>query len=298
MRLAERQFVNWSEPAGRLTHRLLTALILLLMFGLALNSMVVKSPTFDEQGFLTRGLGYIRGENRHMRVGHPLGLNALNALLLRADDRIRLPVEHPTWAETSFHRPSEIFLWEMGNDVELVMFLARLPTIWLGLLLAATASRWAGQLSHRRPVALLALLFVALDPNILAHSRLTTTDLGLTMATTLSLYLLWRALRQPSLADDWPGRCRFRFAAKHEVYGWATCAFDGSSNPCGITRALATPGVPAPGFVAVYPHFSSGCFSHVMGQLWFPDRCAAGEWDDASVGRSNRASFSPSRPAA
>ena len=59
--------------------------ILLAMFGLALTSMPAESPTFDEQGFLVRGLAYLRGEerggHRGLRVGHPLGLNALNASL-------------------------------------------------------------------------------------------------------------------------------------------------------------------------------------------------------------------------
>jgi hypothetical protein len=31
--------------------------VLFLMYALALTSMAQKSPTFDEQGFITRGLG-------------------------------------------------------------------------------------------------------------------------------------------------------------------------------------------------------------------------------------------------
>ncbi len=58
---------------------LAAALVLLLMFGLALSSMAQKAPTFDEQGFIVRGLAYLRGYPQ-IRVGHPLGLNALNAL--------------------------------------------------------------------------------------------------------------------------------------------------------------------------------------------------------------------------
>ena len=188
--------MSWRRPFP--PERLLAVGILLLMFGLALFSLKVKSPTFDEQGFLVRGLGYLRGENRHMRVGHPLGLNALNSFLLVADDRVGLPTSDPYWQKTSFHRPAEIFLWEMGNDVELIMFLARLPTLWLGLLLAALSGRWAAQLSHKRWAGLVALAFVALDPNLLAHGRLVTTDFGLTAATLLATYAVWRALTRLS----------------------------------------------------------------------------------------------------
>lgn len=170
------------------------------MYALSLTSIYSLSPTFDEQGFITRGLGYLRGENQYMRVGHPLGLNALNAVLLVEDKTVHLPTSDPTWALTSFHRPSEIFLWEMGNDVAHVMFLARLPTIWLGMLLAALASRWAWELTHKRGAALLVLCLVAFDPNILAHTRLATTDLGLTAVALLAGYTLWRFWQKPS----WP----------------------------------------------------------------------------------------------
>lgn len=184
----------------------LTTVTLLLMFGLAVSSLVQKSPTMDEQGFLVRGLGYVRGDNRWMRVGHPAGLNSLNAWLLKNDATVNLPVDDPSWQTTEFHRPSEMFLWEIGNDVEHIVFLARLPTVWLGMVMVAIIGRFAHQLawnahqSHRtaRWMALLAVIVVALDPNILAHTRLVTTDLGLVAAAVLATYLLWRCLRVPS----------------------------------------------------------------------------------------------------
>jgi hypothetical protein len=145
-------------------------------------------------------LGYVRGENQWLRVGHPLGLNALNAALLWTDESVQLPTTDPAWELTSFHRPSEMFLWEIGNDVAHVMFLARLPTVWLGLLLAALAGRWAWELTKRDGAALLALALIAFDPNILAHMRLATTDLGLTAVAFLSGYTLWLFWQRPS----WP----------------------------------------------------------------------------------------------
>lgn len=176
----------------------LATAVLLLSFALSLTSIRDKSPTFDEQGFLTRGVGYARGDNRHMRVGHPAGLNVLNAMFLASDDQVRLPVDDPSWQTTAFHRPSELFMWEIGNDVRRVLFLGRLPTIFLGLLLLAVAGRWAWEMSGRRWVGLLALALLAFDPNILAHMRLATTDLGLTAAALLAGYLLWRFWQRPS----------------------------------------------------------------------------------------------------
>lgn len=187
----------------------LAALALGLMFALALGSIGDESPTFDEQGFLVRGLAYLRGEanggTRVIRVGHPLGLNALNAALLVDDSTVRLPFDDRSLGGTDFHRPAERFLWEIGNDVAHVMFLARLPTIWLGLLLAAIVGRWAREVLAGwgpRPAAgaggLVALMLVAFDPNVLAHTRLVTTDLGLAAGAALAGYTLWRFLKRPS----------------------------------------------------------------------------------------------------
>lgn len=183
------------------------------MFALSVSSMKGDAPTFDEQGFLVRGLAYLRGEanggNRHLRVGHPLGLNALNAALLFNDPTVRLPSDDPSWQETSFHRPAELFLWEIGNNVAHVIFLGRLPTIWLGLLLAAVGGRWAAEMAYSvsgkqrarstpAVASLVAILLLAFDPNILAHTRLATTDLGLAAAAAAANFTLWRFLRRPT----------------------------------------------------------------------------------------------------
>ena len=189
----------------------LAALLLGVMFALALTSLRDEAPTFDEQGFLVRGLAYLRGEanggTRNIRVGHPLGLNALNATLLVNDPAVRLPSDDPAWGETGFHRPAELFLWGIGNDVGRTMFLARVPTIWLGLLLAAVVGRWAAEMAAgwglgraAHGAGLLALGLVALDPNVLAHTRLVTTDLGLAAGAAVAGFTLWRFLRRPS----WP----------------------------------------------------------------------------------------------
>lgn len=172
--------------------------VLLAFFVLALTSLRHKAPTFDEQSYIVRGIGYLRDENRHMRVGHPLGLNAWNALLLVRDESVRLPIDDPSWAFTSFHRPAELFMWEIGNHVEKVIFLARLPTIWLGMLLVSVAARWAQDGARRRWAGFLAMAVLAFDPNILAHGRLATTDLGFAFGAGLAGWLLWRFFKRPS----------------------------------------------------------------------------------------------------
>lgn len=186
---------NWR---GRPQGVWLETAVFLILFTLSITSLRHLSPTFDEQGFITRGLGYLRGENSRMRVGHPLGLNALSAALLVADDSVQLPLDDPSWNLPNFHRPSELFMWEIGNDVKYVIFLARLPTIWLGLLLTAVIGRWTWEITRKRWAVWLALGLAAFDPNLLAHMRLATTDFGLTAFAFLAGFMLWRFWQRPS----------------------------------------------------------------------------------------------------
>ncbi|MEM7334634.1 MAG: phospholipid carrier-dependent glycosyltransferase [Chloroflexota bacterium] len=187
--------IDWQKGEGWIWAK--TA-VLLIMFTLATLSLQNKAPTFDEQSYITRGLGYLRGENRHMRVGHPLGMNALSASLLVTDDSTALPTDDLSWPLTSFHRPSELFMWEIGNDVEKVIFLGRLPTIWLTMLLVSLVGRWCWELTRQKWASVVAMSFIAFDPNILAHGRLATTDLALTFGATLAGWLLWRFFKRPS----------------------------------------------------------------------------------------------------
>lgn len=197
------------------------ACLVFVVFGLSVANLAQLSPTFDEQGFITRGLGYLRGENRQMRVGHPLGLNALNASLLVEDESVQLPVADPSWELINFHRPSELFLWEIGNDVSQVMFLARLPTVWLGLFLIAVVGRWAFALTRSQFAAFVAMVLIGLDPNLLANGRLATTDFG------LATFAFWPGFCCGALGNGRPGHARCG-------QGWALacCKIPSSRRAC------------------------------------------------------------------
>ena len=82
------------------------------------------------------------------------------------------------------------------NGADRVMFWARLPFIVLGGLLGALIYWWGRELVGSA-AALGALFLYALDPTMVAHSALVTTDMGLTAFTVLFLFALWRYMEQP-----------------------------------------------------------------------------------------------------
>ena len=202
-------------PAARRAHRrahrrvwpVVTAV--LLFFFLALDSAVGDSPTMDEQNHIARGLAFLRTGDPRLSLEHPPLINVLSALPLLTMPELRLPTDHPSWERREgWYEFADLFLWQYNHDVDRVVFLARLPIIFLLIGLALAGYRFACDVlcGAAGPVALTLLLF---EPNLLAHGRYATTDLGGTLFTFLATYLLWRLWQAP---ERWNWR-RWAWAA-------------------------------------------------------------------------------------
>ena len=158
-----------------------------------------KSAAFDEEYHLSAGYAYLKsGDYRLSRtVGHPPLANLLNALPLLLLTDTKLPLDHPAWQNGDFQWFSDVFLWQANGNPQQMIELARLSSITLGMLTALLLFIWARQLAG--PVAgWLALLLAVLDPNLLANSRLITTDLALSFFVLLTMWRLWTWLESPS----------------------------------------------------------------------------------------------------
>lgn len=79
---------------------------------------------------------------------------------------------------------------------------ARYPTMLASLLLAWLVFRWSREL-YGVAAGLLSLFLHVVDPNLLAHSRLVTTDLYAALTITLSLYTFWHFLAARERRDRW-----------------------------------------------------------------------------------------------
>lgn len=156
-----------------------------------IGSVVRKSPTVDEQAHLFRGVAYLKAGATHFLLGHPLFNSALSALPLLTEPDMRLPVDHPAWGSGDWAQATDAFLWQVNDKPRRIIFLARQPVIWLTLLLASLLFRWGRDLAGER-VGLLATALLALDPNVLAHGRLVTSDVPISLFFTLAVYGFWR----------------------------------------------------------------------------------------------------------
>lgn len=180
---------------------MLAPLLLLAFVFQSYSASRLKSPAFDEPFLIPSGLSYVQTGSVRLYMQHPPLLQELAGLSL-ALSGIRWPnTAQASQMLTGSGEPE----WHLGNSIiaengaDKVLFWSRLPFILVsilgGVLLFLFGRELIGDVA-----ALGALFLYALDPTIIAHSYLATTDVGLAVFALLFLWALWKYLRRPSWA--------------------------------------------------------------------------------------------------
>ena len=178
-------------------HILLTALLLILFAAQSALGSPANSAAFDEEYHLAAGYAYLRTGDPRLSTEHPPLVNLWNALPLTFLNP-KLPLDSPAWQNAIPDDFGDAFLWQANYDQAVrIVLLGRLPIIALGVLLGAIVFRFTRDLFGPN-AALLALALYAFDPNLIANSRLSTTDLGLAATMTIAMWRLWAWLKKPT----------------------------------------------------------------------------------------------------
>ena len=175
----------------------------LLLLGLQAYPLIrMKSPTFDEPAHIGAGLSYLKTGEFKINLQHPPLLKEIAAVPLVLTGT-RWPVSPGDWAAVTSD-PDPFLQWQIGSDVlyqnnpEKVLFWARLPFLGLTLLLGWAIFAWGREMVGAPAAAAASLLF-ALDPSIVAHGMLVTTDTGFALCALLFAWSLWRYLNRRTL---------------------------------------------------------------------------------------------------
>jgi hypothetical protein len=168
----------------------LLALLILPFAGQALSGSPQKSASFDEQYHLTAGYSYLRTGDFRLATTHPplAGMVAALPLLWRSD--INLPLDHPLWEQGNRYDFSDVFLWQANADPHTMLVQARWGITALGVLLVAALFFWGRRLVGAAG-GWLVLVLAVFDPNLVANSRIISTDLPLTALFVLAAWRLW-----------------------------------------------------------------------------------------------------------
>jgi hypothetical protein len=181
-------------------HRLVAVFLLWLLFAQALGAARAASITFDEGPHLAVGYATLRtGDLRLQPVHiHPPLANMLAAAPLLLDPDLPDPRTIPGWEIASLSAITDSSIWQYPHPARLALA-GRLPIILLTLLAGALVFRWAADLAGTG-AGLLALGLCVLDPNVIAHGSLITTDMAVTAFGLLTFFLLSRYRHRPSRA--------------------------------------------------------------------------------------------------
>lgn len=171
--------------------------MILLLFGLVFSAQVVlsvsqKSATFDEPANLASGYFTLKYRDQWLMPQNLPLVKELAAIPLLFF-HVKLPPARKAVNSWAF---GEYFLYE-SNDGDTLLLLARLAVLPLSLLLGTLVFLWTRQL-FGKGAAFWALFLYAFEPNILAHSALVTTDLGVACFIFLAVFGLWQLARRVS----------------------------------------------------------------------------------------------------
>ncbi|HID52226.1 MAG TPA: phospholipid carrier-dependent glycosyltransferase [Anaerolineae bacterium] len=185
---------RWSAVAG-----------LLVFFGLGLVTAVSQAPTVDEYMHIFRGRTLWQTGGLQFQAGHTPLAHWLIGSLLNSDNTLSRVTDLPSWGAGDRFTLAREFFWENAAPprVERVMFLARLPVLFAGLLTGALLmrwlrlfNRWCGWNNYGPALALIALF--AFSPNLLASFTLATTDGLLVTLYVATVFALWWYGQRPS----------------------------------------------------------------------------------------------------
>jgi hypothetical protein len=176
----------------------------LIFAALAGYSFTQTSATWDEPIHLTAGYAALTQRDFSVDPSHPPLLRAwasLPAVLM--DDVTMRPV--PAAASTQLQWLPDAYLFAhrfmyLENDADRLLYAARFMMVTLGILLGVFVFWWARQSMGLVP-AVAALAAYTIEPNLLAHSSLVTTDLGLTCFVFGSVFFTWRVCRRFNRID-------------------------------------------------------------------------------------------------
>ena len=175
---------------------IIATLMLILMFCLGLFSMLGDSGTTDEVAHIPSGYTYLHYQDFRLNPEHPPLIKMMSGLPLQFLD-VTFPTEELAWQEANQWESGWKFIYHDDNNADQILFWARLPILLLSILLGIYVYKWTSKVYNKK-IALVALFLFALSPNIIAHSRLVTTDLGVTATFFIALYYFYKFIKKPS----------------------------------------------------------------------------------------------------
>lgn len=172
---------------------ILAAVLLVVVFVLPFLATRNFSPAFDEITHIPSGYSYIKTGEIKLNPQHPPLIKMLAAIPLLFLD---LKFDQNRFEAV----PAKISEWEFGenflfsNDTDKILLWARIPMLFLSVLLGFYIFKWASEL-FSPPAGLFALFLYTFTPVMIGNAQFVTTDLGVSVFVFITLYYFWKFSR-------------------------------------------------------------------------------------------------------
>ncbi len=181
------------------------ALLLVVHYGLAVSSLLQENPTVDEVVHMPAGLSYWQKGTFRLYHHNPPLIKLIAALpVALAKPNVTELYQRTSWLSDPPDQASFAHAFAYYNvDRYFELFTsARLLMPLFGVLGGVFVFAWSRALFGNSG-GLLSLFLWCVCPNVLAHDRLITTDVGASAIGFAATFLFWRFLKTP----NWPRAC-------------------------------------------------------------------------------------------
>lgn len=169
------------------------------MFYRAVSTMVMMNPTMDESVHLSAGYSYVSQKDFRLNPEHPSLIKILAGvplLFLHLD----FPKDDPSWITASQWDFGRMFVFQNTKSADTIFFWGRLPMVFIMIALGWFVYFWSKKLFGIRG-GLFSLFLYTFDPNIIAHGRLVTTDVGLAFTYLMTIYFFVKYLKDKTIKN-------------------------------------------------------------------------------------------------
>lgn len=182
-------------------HVLAVAALLLMASVLLIAGMNETSPLWDEPTYISSGYYFFKTLDPSMMVGHPILGKEIAALpLLALRPAPALPHNASSYVDYSYVKFAYDFMYRSNNDAYRILFLSRLPFVFLFALLGFAIYRWAAELYGKR-AGVFSVLLYSFSPLVLANAGVALTDFPVVLFIFLTMYFFWRFIHNHSRKD-------------------------------------------------------------------------------------------------
>jgi hypothetical protein len=192
------------DHLNRRTFWIAVAVLLAAMAVVEFTAARGDSTIFDEMFHISAGYVHLALGDLRLNQEHPPLIKLLAALpLIHLNPRI--PLELPSWRSLNQWSFSTDFLYRNRVPADTMLLASRSVIICLTLLCGLALALWTRE-QFGVPAGLFALFLFVTDPNITAHGRYVTLDLGLSFFVFLAVTAWARYLVRKRVIDlVWSG---------------------------------------------------------------------------------------------